>query len=300
MTHRALLIPVRACLMTAALLIVAVAWADPPKGSPEAKKDDTEKKIGADADEDDRRAVERLVGGIELEALVGGEWTAVKRIEKPLLYHGDPTRKHTRGSVWAWGMSGRPVALLELWNNGSNRTKWACGLCNTSGGKLRAKREGLPWWRENDSTIELKDIPGAPAPAAETALRQRQLKVLGQKFTGHQFWDPNNSRYELRRLERPLHTYRDEANALLDGGLYILANGTNPEVAVFVEARVQPGSKAAPVWQFTIGRMSHAEFHVEYDDKEVFSGPYGRPLSGADKPYWVSSIELPPDFEPKK
>jgi hypothetical protein len=300
MTHRALLIPVRACLMTAALLIEAVAWADPPKGSPEAKKDDTEKKIGADADEDDRRAVERLVGGIELEALVGGEWTAVKRIEKPLLYHGDPTRKHTRGSVWAWGMSGRPVALLELWNNGSNRTKWACGLCNTSGGKLRATREGLPWWRENDSAIELKDIPGAPAPAAETALRQRQLKALAQKFTGHEFWDPDNTRYELRRLERPLHTYRDEAAGLLDGALYTLANGTNPEIMLFVEARIDPKNRGKAVWQFAVGRSSHAEFHLEYEGKEILNGPRGRALSGPDKPYWVITVDTALFAEPKK
>jgi len=300
MTHRAFLIPVQACLLTAGLLFVAVALAEPPKEPHEGKNDNPENKPGADADKEDRRAVERLVGGIELEALVGDEWTVVKRIEKPLLYHGDPTRKHTRGSVWGWGVSGRPVALLELWNNGSNRTKWACGLCNTSGGKLRAKREGLPWWRENDSAIERKEIPGAPIPAGETAVRQRQLKALAQKFAAYEFWDPNNSRYELRRLERPLHTYRDPANGLLDGSLYILANGTNPEVALFVEARVQLEGKSTPVWQFAIGRMSHAEFHVEYDGKEIFSGPPGRPLSGPSKPYWVSSIELPPDFEPKK
>jgi hypothetical protein len=122
---------------------------------------------------------------------------------------------------------------------------------------------------------------------------------LAQNFTGHEFWEPNNSRYDLRRLERPLHTYRDEAGGLLEGGLYTLANGTNPEIALFVEARSQPGGKA-PVWQFMVGRMSHSELHLEYDGKEVFSGPRGRPLSGPDKPYWVISIDGPPLTEPNK
>src|SRR5262249_1173545 len=134
--------------------------------------------------------------------------------------------------------------------------------------------------------------------------RQRQLKLLAQNFTGHEFWEPNNSRYDLRRLERPLHTYRDEAGGLLEGSLYTLANGTNPEIALFVEARAQPDGKA-PIWQFTVGRvrgggMSHAELHVEYDGKEVFNGPRGRSLSGPDKPYWVVSIDVPPFTEPKK
>src|SRR5262249_48427963 len=160
-------------------------------------------------------------GGIQLEALVAGQWVEVKRIEQPMLYYEDATRGHTRGSVWGWGVTGRPVALLELWQNRSDRTRWAFGLNNTSGGKLRARRGGIPWWQENDSGVELKEIPAAPVPAADGPQRQRQLKLLAQRFTGHEFWDPNNSRYELRRLERPLHTYRDEANGLLEGGMYV-------------------------------------------------------------------------------
>src|SRR5205085_1769530 len=117
---------------------------------------------------------------------------------------------------------------------------------------LRARRGGEPWWRENDSAAELKDVPGAPAPAADAAGRQRQMKLLAQKFTGHQFWDPDNSRYELRRLERPLHTYRDEAGGLLEGGLFALANGTNPEIMLFVEARADPKDKSKAVWQYAV------------------------------------------------
>jgi hypothetical protein len=290
--RQAILIPVNVCLTMVALLVLAAATsAYPPQEPPE-------KGTGAD-EEQHRREAERLVNGIELEMLVDEKWSEVKRIEKPLLFFGDPTRGHTRGSVWAWGETGRPIAILELWQNGTNRTKWVFGLCNMSAGKLRAKRDGESWWRENDSTVELKEIPGVPAPAADAAQRQLQLKTLAKNFTGHEFWDPDNSRYDLRRLERPLHSYRDEASGLLEGSLYILANGTNPEIALFVEARAQPDGKA-PVWQFTVGRMSHSELHLEYDGKEVFSGPRGRALSGPDKPYWVVSVDAPPLPEPKK
>jgi hypothetical protein len=284
--HRALL--TAAGLLAAALL----AAADPP----EPKQPDPGK---AKAEDEEHRAeAGRAVGQIEVEELVDGEWFKVKRVEKALLYHGDATRGHTRGSVWAWGVEGRPVVLLELWQNGTDRTRWACGLCNTSGGKVRATRGGTPWWRENASAAEPTDIPTAPVPAADGPARQRQLKLIASKFAGHEFWDPDNTRYELRRLERPLHTYRDEAGGLLDGAMYVLANGTNPEIMLFVEARAKPGEK--PVWQFTVGRMSHSELHVVYDGKEVFSGPRGRELSGPDKPYWVSYIPVPPPPEPKK
>jgi hypothetical protein len=280
-------------VLTIGILVVSAALADLPQESPQAKKSVPAKGTEVDADDDHHREVERMVSGIEVEALIGGEWIEIKRIEKPLLYHDDPTRAHTRGSLWGWGLTGRPVALLELWQNGPNKAYWNCGLTNTSGGKLRARLRGIPWWQENESDVELKEIPGAPVPAGDSLQRQRQLKLLAQKFTAHEFWDPNNSRYELRRLERPLRTYRDEAAGLLDGGMYIISNGTNPEIMVAVEARVQPGSKAAPVWQFAVGRLSHSELHVEYDGKEVFSGPRGYLLSGPNRPYWVSRIDTP-------
>src|SRR5206468_3888332 len=159
----------------------------------------------------------------------------------------------------------------ELWQSMSDRTRWAFAVCNTSGRKLRAKRAGQPWWRENDSAAELKDIPGAPPPSSEVAQRQRQLKQLAQKFTGHQFWDPDNTRYELRRLEHPLYTYRDEAGGLLEGALYTLANGTNPEIMLFVEAGVDPKDNRKAVWRYTVGRLAHAELHLQYEGKEVFS-----------------------------
>jgi hypothetical protein len=203
-------------------------------------------------------------------------------------------------SVWGWARKGRPLALLELYRGASNRTSWVFAICNTSGRKLRARRAGAPWWRANDSASELKDIPGAAAPAAETPLRQRQLKLLAQKFTGHEFWDPDNSRYELRLLKQPLYTYRDEANGVLDGGLFTLANGTNPEILLFIEARGDPKHRSKTVWQYTVGRLAHAELHLEYDGKEVFDAPRGNRLSASDQPYWLGFINAALDAEPRK
>jgi hypothetical protein len=298
--RQAIQILVKTCLMIVALLIVSAATADPPKEPPEAKKDKPEKGIESDADEEYRREAERLVNGIEFEIFSDDKWSKVKRIEKPLLFYGDPTRNNDRGSVWGWGEKGRPIALIELYQNVSDRTKWVYAICNTSGGKLRASRGGAPWWRENDSASELKDIPGAPAPSADASQRQRQIKQLAQKFTGHQFWDPNNSRYELRRLDRPLNTYRDEDGGVLEGALYTLANGTNPEIMLFLEARVDPKDKSKTTWQYAVGRLAHAELHMEYEGKEVFDAPRGDKVSGPAKPYWLGFINTTPTPKPDK
>lgn len=294
MTRSAIQICSSAYLMIVALLVVSTALAEPPQ------QPQSEKGAGPDADEEIRREAEKVVSQIDLEVLRDDKWTKVERIEKPLLFYGDHTRDNDRGSVWGWGRKGRPLALLELFQSVNDRTKWAFAACNTSGGKLRATRAGAPWWRENDSAAELKDIPGAPAPSAEAPQRQRQLKLLAQKFTGHQFWDPNNSRYELRRLERPLVTYQDEAGGVLEGGLFTLANGTNPEIMLFVEARADSKDNKKAVWQYTVGRLAHAELHLEYDGKEVYSAPRGNRVSAPDKPYWLGFISTPAAIEREK
>jgi hypothetical protein len=126
-----------ASLMLAALAVSSLAPADEPK---QPAKDP-----GANTDEDYRREAEKLVGGIDVELLREEKWVKVKRVEKPVLYFGDATRGHERGSVWVWGEKGRPVAVLELFRD-EGRKKWVCSLCNSSGGKVRASRDGKAWW----------------------------------------------------------------------------------------------------------------------------------------------------------
>jgi hypothetical protein len=302
MTRQVFQPPIRISLGIVALLIAATALVGSPGESPsEAKKDKSAAEAATKAEEQARREAERVIRGIEMEMRIDDKWTKVERIDKPLLFYSEPTRNNDRGSVWGWGRKGRPVAVVELYQDTNVRTRWVFAICNTSGGKLRATQAGAPWWRGNDSASELKDIPGAAAPASEAPLRQRQFKLLGQQFTAHEFWDPDNSRYELRLLKRPLYTYRDEANGVLEGGLFTLANGTNPEILLFVEARADPKKRSKSVWQYTVGRLAHAELHLQYDGKEIFEAPRAdNKISAANQPYWCDYIYLAHDAVPRK
>ncbi|MBC8115110.1 MAG: hypothetical protein H7062_12070 [Candidatus Saccharimonas sp.] len=114
------------------------------------------------------------------------------------------------------------------------------------------------------------------------------MKAFAQKFSGHEFWTtwPGNPRQELRLLTTPVHRYEDRDQQLIDGALFIIAQGTNPEVTLFLEA-VKPVDEAKPIWQFGLGRTGLAEIVVLYDDNEVFRAP---PLTTEifpdTSPYW--------------
>src|SRR5690242_10232777 len=87
--------------LTLAVLAVGILVASAVRAEPlQAEKPVPVQRTEGNADDDHRREVERMVSGIEVEALIDGQWIKVKRIDKPLLYHDDPTRKHTRGSLW--------------------------------------------------------------------------------------------------------------------------------------------------------------------------------------------------------
>jgi hypothetical protein len=240
-----------------------------------------------------RKAAEQLVDGLELEALRGETWVKVKRIDRPLLLFSDDTRADDRGSLWAWSDKGRPLALFEIFQKATSRTVWTVGICNTSGGRLRAGRMGGPWWLENDSDIAFKDVPAAPPVAPEPALRQRQMKLLAQNFTAYTMFRDGVCT-DLRRLDRPLHSYRDEEAGILEGGLFAFANGTNPELLLFIEARQGKGKASKPAWQFGVGRASYGQLHAEYEGKEVYLATYGNLVIGRDKPFWSARFRVTP------
>jgi hypothetical protein len=283
-------------ILTAAVTVLVAAAVPAParEEPPTAKKVDLQNE--PNVDEEWHKEAEKVVNGIELEKLADGNWAKVRRIEKPVLNYSEPTRDHDRGSVWAWGEKGRPVALVKLCQQVGVRSRWKISVTNTSDGKLRAGRDGARWWRENESAVELKDVPTVPTPATDKQQRQLHLKQMALKFTGHEFWDPGNSRYELRRLGRPLHIYQDEDHGVQAGALYTLANGTNPEIMLFIEARVDLENGTGAAWQFLVGRLAHAELHLQYDGNEVFTAPRANRLSGRDKPYWLTFVY--PNNEP--
>ena len=223
----------------------------------------------------------------DLKMTVAGKDEAVKPVERPLLVYGDSARSNADGTLWAWGAAGRPLVLMETYRNTYAQKNRVNAITLTSTERVVLKSPTGQTWQPEKAQVEFKPLPGAAAPEAREAGRLRQLREQARRFTAHEFWDPDNSRFELRLLAQPVHRYIAEQAGLLDGAVFVLANGTNPEVILLIEALPAAGNAPAR-WQYALARLGSAELHVMLDGAEVWKqdrtpGVVGQPTD----PYWI-------------
>jgi hypothetical protein len=220
-----------------------------------------------------------------LPAERGREARVLPMTQKPLLVFSDPARKNSDGSVWAWPAKGRPMAVVELFR-ATEADQWIHAITLTSKEKVELEMEATPW-QPRSTQIEWVAAPEAPVVDSRPPGRLRQMKELARKFSAHEFWNPNNSRFELRMLISPIHRYDDAAAGIVDGAVFALAHGTNPEVLLLVEAIKEAGEDKA-IWNYGIVRLGSAEMHVELSGREVWTVPRVPSVVGQPgDPYWL-------------
>ncbi len=230
-------------------------------------------------------AAREHMSGFTVTTSAKGRDPVLEMLPNPLLTYGDAARNNEAGTLWAWGKSGRPAAFLELYRNVGPDQPWVHALTLTSPELVQLTGPTGKKWTPQTSHFALKDVPGSPEVGGQPAVRLRQMKDISRRFEAHEFWDPSNSRFELRLLVQPVHRYQDEAAKLTDGAVFVLAHGTNPEVLVQIEAHA---TEQPPRWRYSLARLGSAEFHVLLDGKEVWTEPrtpgiVGQPVD----PYWL-------------
>jgi hypothetical protein len=217
-------------------------------------------------------------------------------IREPLFRFNDPARDFSDGSIWGYGIKGRPAVLLSLSLHPLNGgLGWLYEINSLTGQAVEAKIPGMPNWSTRKAGLEFRELPAAPKPAEKEAGRNRQFRELSARFAGFESFrkDPAGplERYELRLVPRPIYRYADAENGLVDGAIFLMTYGTNPEIVLVVEL-VREGENKA-VWKYAFTRISYAELHVDLDGKEIWTQPHLQGTGSSD-PYWLFFKEIPP------
>ena len=108
----------------------------------------------------------------------------------------------------------------------------------------------------------------APSPSQQKTIRGRQLKLLARKFQFSEEFGGQD--YKLRLMPRPLVRYEDPEEGILEGGVFVMAHGTNAEALLILEANGKTKQ-----WQAGFARLGAAELEAKFDSKTVWKVPFG-------------------------
>lgn len=188
---------------------------------------------------------------------------------EPVFHHVQSVRGKSVGSVFLWmEESGRPAAVGDvfflpskmghkLYNEWHSlaavpiTVKWGDQMLMSSA------VPGLKW----------SVIPNAGKPADSAAQRERQIRLLARRFTGHLI-GKNGDKYELRLLTTPLKQYHaKDSTEFLSGGLFAFCQETDPEIFLLIEARP---SDLEPRWMFAVAEFSNLSLFLQLDGQEVW------------------------------
>ena len=194
-------------------------------------------------------------------------------LSEPILRWTQPVRGGDDGAVFLWVSDGRPEAVGTVFTYRSPGSLRALQheVHSLSRSGLDATWRGRPMWKADKPGLAFRPVPDAPEPAVSAPARMRQMTAIARDFSGtseHQ----TSGKNALRLMPKALYRYENPGGKLLDGALFCLAHGTDPEVFLILEAHREGDSTE---WRYALARFSDLALRVRYKDREVWSVPSG-------------------------
>ena len=262
---------------TGLLAIVALCLAT---GSPSVRRADGNEKEGSTAQQEQSKAeraarleaMRRRAASLTAKVQNAKDELFVdsELVDPPLLTYNNHANVELDATLWAWGKTGRPIAIAAIHEDRGPKNVWSCEMVSLADQPVSiAAKPGWEWTPAN-SGIAWKTVPAAPAVGKTAVARSAQIKDIANRFssTGHY---RNGNIIELRLMGRPLHRYADPEKGLVDGALLAFVEGTNPETMLLIECRSDNEEK--PTWHYGFARMSGGHLIARLEDTVVWECP---------------------------
>jgi hypothetical protein len=187
-------------------------------------------------------------------------------LDKPILRWSNPARTNEDGAMYVWLRNGRPEVIGSIFTYKFTRVRTKNEFHSLALGPLSAKFRGELAWKPPTAGVTFAPVDDAPAPAETARLRLIQMRQIAAQFSGDMV-DAKDRRDTLRFLNQPLYRYDPSAKGVVDGAIFALVLGTDPEVLVVLEARETPSGKR---WEYACARFHYNGLTVRRKDREVF------------------------------
>lgn len=260
--------PRRIRQVVALILLLPAATVGGAEREPEASKADRAAKARLEL-------MRALIDDFQVRSTQSDSPAALKFGEKPILRYNDQTRPGDKGvqalldaTVWRLGKTGRPLAVvtLELYPSPEARAVLSYEFVALSPVAFEMKNSRGVAWRPASAAVTMTPLEDAPKPADTKRARLGQMRQLARRFTAQGEWQ--GVKVEYRLLAQPIDRYDDAPTGVLDGAIFVFANGTNPELGLLLECSDQQ-------WSYGVFCLTAATLTVQLDGKSFDAPPTG-------------------------
>jgi hypothetical protein len=208
----------------------------------------------------------RMIARYEL-FLGNKEREKLERSPDPVMRWTNPVRGASDGCLYLWTNAGRPEAIACIYPSfGGDGRGWDHEFQSLSQSKVVAERDGVATWTPEKPGVEFRRVPDSPAPADTAAQRLSQVRTLAGRFTATCIVREDKS--SLRLLPTPVYRYGKPEGDVVDGGILLFVQGTDPELLLLLEARSVGESRR---WEYALARVTMWGIDVSYLDVPVWS-----------------------------
>jgi hypothetical protein len=188
-------------------------------------------------------------------------------LAEPVLKWSNPSVGQIHGNVFLWTVGGRPAVVSSIFKWFSPHTHMSHEFHSLSEQPVRARFEGKEVWVSSEPGLTFSPLPEAPAPAAGKPQRLLQMREFAKACAATKR-ERDGNLTELRLLTQPVHRYAALEDGLIDGAIFTMVQGTDPELFLLLEARDFRGKQQ---WHLAATRMNSVAFDLRYKDKSIWS-----------------------------
>lgn len=201
-------------------------------------------------------------------SIAGEDEVPLKFQPKSLLQWSNPAAGTIYGNVFIWTHEDRPQAIVSIYKWYAPFTHGSVEFHSLSTGPIIARKDGNVVWQPEKGGVEWKTLPGKDAAADSPPRRLIQLRQIARRFAVEKT-DREQITRQMRLLTQPIHRYASPAEGVVDGALFVFAQGTDPEVVLLLEATPEKNSKSL-AWRYALVRLNHVKFVATYQQEQVW------------------------------
>lgn len=236
-------------------------------------QDDTSLTVDFDSEEAKEARLEYTMGHVK--ALTGsfdGKKGTVTPMEQPLLRWTNPYSNVKDGFLVGWvDDNKRPVAVGQFYLLPGREDQWGIETQSLAQKPFRIESKTNGPWRPRKPGINWATVPKPPKSTAGTKpLRLSQMRSIARRFRADDDFDDEES--ELRLLTNPVYRYAHPDSGLIDGAVFALVHGTDPELIISIELRQDSKSKSQSYF-YALAPMTGYALRCRLDNAEVWNKP---------------------------